>query len=85
LRDLLFAFPGTAKSRDNTYIMSPHFRHRISPSPHFPVTAFPPSRNLQPDLIIAATAIHHGLTLVTRDRSDYDMARVPVINPWDAV
>jgi toxin FitB len=39
----------------------------------------------QPDLIIAATAIHHGLTLVTRDRSDYDRARVPVINPWDAV
>ena len=39
----------------------------------------------QPDLIIAATAIHHGLTLVTRDRSDYDMAQVPVINPWDAV
>ncbi len=39
----------------------------------------------QPDLIIAATAIHHGLTLVTRDRSDYDKARVPVINPWDAV
>ncbi len=39
----------------------------------------------QPDLIIAATAIHRGLTLVTRDRSDYDMARVPVINPWDAV
>ena len=39
----------------------------------------------QPDLIIAATAIHHGLTLVTRDRSDYDMARVPVIHPWDAV
>jgi toxin FitB len=24
----------------------------------------------QPDLIIAATAIHHGLTVVTRDRSD---------------
>jgi toxin FitB len=39
----------------------------------------------QPDLIIAATAIHHGLTLVTRDRSDYDKARVTVINPWDAV
>jgi toxin FitB len=39
----------------------------------------------QPDLIIAATAIHHGLTLVTRDRSDYDKARVPVINPWDGV
>ena len=39
----------------------------------------------QPDLIIAATAIHHGLTLVTRDRSDYDKARVPVVNQWDAV
>jgi len=36
----------------------------------------------QPDLIIAATAIHHGLTVVTRDRSEYDQARVPVVNPW---
>lgn len=40
----------------------------------------------QPDLIIAATAIHHGLTLVTRDRSDYDKAGCrSLINPWDAV
>ena len=38
----------------------------------------------QPDLMIAATAIHHGLTVVTRDRSDYDKAHVPVMNPWDA-
>ncbi len=38
----------------------------------------------QPDLIIAATAIHHGLTVVTRDRSDYDKARVPVVDPWNA-
>jgi predicted nucleic acid-binding protein len=38
----------------------------------------------QPDLIIAATAIHHGLTVVTRDRSDYDKAHVPVVNPWNA-
>ena len=38
----------------------------------------------QPDLIIAATALQHGLTVVTRDRSDFDMARVPVLNPWDA-
>jgi hypothetical protein len=37
----------------------------------------------QPDLIIAATAIHHRLTVVTRDRSEYDKAHVPVINPWD--
>ena len=38
----------------------------------------------QPDLIIAATALHHGLTLVTRDRGDFEKARVPVLNPWDA-
>jgi len=37
----------------------------------------------QPDLIIAATALHHGLTVVTRDTSDYERARVPVHNPWN--
>jgi toxin FitB len=36
----------------------------------------------QPDLIIAATALHHGLTVVTRDQSDYDRAGAPVLNPW---
>ena len=36
----------------------------------------------QPDLIIAATALHHGLTVVTRDVSDYQKARAPVFNPW---
>ena len=36
----------------------------------------------QPDLIIAATALHHGLTLVTRDVSDYRKARAAVLNPW---
>jgi predicted nucleic acid-binding protein len=39
----------------------------------------------QPDLMIAATAIDHGLTVVTRDRSDYDKARTDVLNLWDAV
>lgn len=36
----------------------------------------------QPDLIIAATALHHGLTVVSRDTADYRKARVPVLNPW---
>jgi toxin FitB len=36
-----------------------------------------------PDLLIAATALHPGLTVVTRDRSDFDKARVPVFNPWE--
>ncbi len=36
----------------------------------------------QPDLIIAATSLHHGLTVVTRDTGDYKLARVRVLNPW---
>jgi predicted nucleic acid-binding protein len=36
----------------------------------------------QPDLIIAATALLHGLTVVTRDRSHFDKTGVPVLDPW---
>lgn len=36
----------------------------------------------QPDLIIAATGLHHGLTVVTRDTADYARTRVPLFNPW---
>jgi len=36
----------------------------------------------QPDLIIAATGRHHGLTIVSRDTADYARARVSVFNPW---
>jgi predicted nucleic acid-binding protein len=36
----------------------------------------------QPDLIIAATALHHGLTVVSRDVRDYRKARASVLNPW---
>jgi toxin FitB len=35
----------------------------------------------QPDLIIAATARHHGLTVVSRDTKEYVAARVDVFNP----
>ena len=38
----------------------------------------------QPDLIIAATALHHGMTVVTRDTADYERSRVPLMNPWVA-
>ena len=37
----------------------------------------------QPDLIIAATGVQHGLTVVTRDTGDYEKARVTLLNPWD--
>jgi predicted nucleic acid-binding protein len=36
----------------------------------------------QPDLIIAATALRHGLTILSRDTSDYERARAPAVNPW---
>ena len=36
----------------------------------------------QPDLIIAATALHHGLSIVTRNVADYAKAQVAVVNPW---
>ena len=36
----------------------------------------------QPDLIIAATALHQGLTVVSRDVGDYQKARAPVLDPW---
>jgi hypothetical protein len=37
----------------------------------------------QPDLIVAATAIHYGHTVVTRDQIEYEKARVPLLNPWE--
>ena len=36
----------------------------------------------QPDLMIAATALCHGLTILSRDTSEYERARAPVVNPW---
>jgi predicted nucleic acid-binding protein len=37
----------------------------------------------QPDPIIAATALHHGFTMVTRDRGDFERAGVAIVNPWE--
>lgn len=36
----------------------------------------------QPDLIIAATALEYGLTIVTRDVAEFQRAGVDVNNPW---
>jgi toxin FitB len=36
----------------------------------------------QPDLIIGATALEHGLTVVSRDTREYERAGIPIVNPW---
>jgi toxin FitB len=38
---------------------------------------------LQPDLIIAATALHHDPTVVTRDTADYGAGPLPGLQPVD--
>ncbi|ESQ74070.1 type II toxin-antitoxin system VapC family toxin [Asticcacaulis sp. AC402] len=37
----------------------------------------------QPDLIIAATALHHGMTVVSRDTRQFEKAQVAIYNPWN--
>lgn len=37
----------------------------------------------QPDLILAATAIHHGLVMVSRDEGGYARTGVTLTNPWN--
>ncbi len=37
----------------------------------------------QPDLIIAATALNHGLTIVSRDTGGYAKTGALLINPWE--
>jgi predicted nucleic acid-binding protein len=36
------------------------------------------------DALIAATALVHGMTVVTRNVGDFEVTDVPVLNPWDA-
>ena len=36
------------------------------------------------DALIAATALVHGMTIVTRNVADFRPSGVPVLNPWDA-
>ncbi len=35
-----------------------------------------------PDILIAATAAHHGLTVVTRNIDEFSAAGLPVYDPW---
>jgi toxin FitB len=37
------------------------------------------------DGLLAATALHHNLTVVSRSTRDFSNAQVQVLNPWEAV
>jgi predicted nucleic acid-binding protein len=37
-----------------------------------------------PDGMIAATALEHGLTVVTRNVKDFEGLGVTILNPWNA-
>jgi toxin FitB len=36
------------------------------------------------DSLLAATALEHGLTIVTRNIRDFETLEVDVVNPWEA-
>jgi len=36
------------------------------------------------DALLAATALHHNLTIVTRNVADFTGLSAPVLNPWEA-
>ena len=43
-----------------------------------------PDRRGESDALIAATALVHGMTVVTRNVADFRPTGVALINPWDA-
>ncbi len=42
-----------------------------------------PDKRGERDALIAATALVHGMTVVTRNRADFQPTGVAVINPWE--
>lgn len=41
-----------------------------------------PDRRSESDALIAATAIVHGMTIVTRNTDDFSGMHAPLVNPW---
>lgn len=41
-----------------------------------------PDPRAERDALIAATALVHGMTVVTRNVADFEPTRVPIFNPW---
>jgi hypothetical protein len=44
-----------------------------------------PDPRAERDALIAATALVHGMTVVTRNVSDFVLTGVPTLNPWIAI
>lgn len=44
-----------------------------------------PNPRAERDALIAATALVHSLTIVTRNVGDFESTGVPLLNPWDDV
>jgi len=43
-----------------------------------------PDPRAERDALIAATAMVHGLTMVTRNVADFERIGVPLLNPWES-
>ena len=41
-----------------------------------------PDRRAERDALIAATALVHGMTVVTQNIADFAATGMPVLNPW---
>lgn len=44
-----------------------------------------PDRFGERDALVAATALVHGMTMVTRNVADFQSTGVAILNPWEAV
>jgi predicted nucleic acid-binding protein len=44
-----------------------------------------PNKRGERDALIAATALVHGMTVVTRNVADFNLTGVTILNPWDAM
>jgi toxin FitB len=44
-----------------------------------------PNRRGERDALIAATALVHGMTVVTRNVADFAATQVKLINPWQSM
>lgn len=69
---LLVSFHGRIISVDTAVARQAASLHYPNPRPEI-------------DTLIAATALVHGLTVVTRDMKDFEPMGVPLLNPWEWV